>query len=101
MEAPLVSLSFGHSCVFLVGGPSRETAPTPILLRSGDVLVLSGEARRVFHGVPRIIEGSLPSSLLELDPELVHISTLEWSLCHDFLQSSRINMNARQLFFHS
>lgn len=49
---PLVSFSIGHSGIFLVGGPTRDTEPLPILLQSGDGLILSGkEGRRVFHGV--------------------------------------------------
>eukprot|EP00983_Pelagomonas_calceolata_P063513 1147761-Pelagomonas_calceolata.AAC.3 len=33
-----------------MGGPTRDTAPTPLLLRSGDVVVLGGSARNCFHG---------------------------------------------------
>ena len=38
----------------MVGGSTREAPPTPLLLRSGDAVVLAGQARRCFHGVPRI-----------------------------------------------
>ena len=58
LEAPLVSVSLGQSCVFLLGGRTRETEPTAILLRSGDVVIMSGEARRCYHGVPRIVRVS-------------------------------------------
>lgn len=33
-----------------MGGETRDTPPTPLLLRSGDVVVLSGAARRCYHG---------------------------------------------------
>ena len=52
LTQPLVSISLGRPGIFLIGGTSREIEPTPLLLRSGDVLY--GESRRCFHGVPRI-----------------------------------------------
>jgi len=61
---PLVSLSLGCSAVFLVG-PSRDEEPEAILLRSGDVVVLSGPARRYAHAVPRIFPGSCPEPLCD------------------------------------
>ena len=56
-----MSVSLGQSCVFLLGGRTRETEPTAMLLRSGDVVVMSGEARRCYHGVPRIVRVSHPN----------------------------------------
>jgi alkylated DNA repair protein alkB family protein 1 len=47
---PLVSISLGLDAVFLVGGETRQTKPLPMLLRSGDVVLMSGPTRRVFHG---------------------------------------------------
>ena len=42
MEQPLVSMSVGCEAVFLIGGLDRESPPTALLLRSGDVLIMSG-----------------------------------------------------------
>lgn len=53
--APLVSLSLGHSCVFLIGTEDRRDEPIPIVLNSGDVLIMHHKARRYFHGVPRFL----------------------------------------------
>lgn len=47
-----VNNSFGHSCIYLLGGPTREQSPTPILLQSGDILVMTGPCRSAFHGKP-------------------------------------------------
>ncbi|RKP27551.1 alpha-ketoglutarate-dependent dioxygenase AlkB-like protein, partial [Syncephalis pseudoplumigaleata] len=63
MEAPLVSLSIGHACIYLLGGEDRGQPPVPIYLRSGDVLVMTGASRYAYHGVPRIVENSLPDWL--------------------------------------
>ncbi|KAF9972490.1 hypothetical protein BGZ73_004398 [Actinomortierella ambigua] len=90
--APLVSFSFGHSCIYLLGGPDRETSPTPILLQSGDILVMTGPCRAAFHGVPRIIEDTLPSYLQKQKHES------EWDIFADYLQEARINLNIRQVF---
>ncbi|KAJ3932028.1 MAG: 2OG-Fe(II) oxygenase superfamily-domain-containing protein [Lentinula lateritia] len=50
--SPLVSISLGHAAVFLIGGLTRETEPNPILLRSGDMVIMSGPAcRRAYHGM--------------------------------------------------
>lgn len=54
LTKPLVSLSLGRPGIFLVGGTTRDIEPTALLVRSGDVVVLHGEARRCYHGVPRI-----------------------------------------------
>lgn len=65
LSLPLVSLSLGLSAVFLFGGRTREEVPTAIWLRSGDAIIVTGEARLCYHGVPRIVEGSCPDFLLD------------------------------------
>jgi 2OG-Fe(II) oxygenase superfamily len=46
----------GCAAIFLIGGNSRDTVPTPILLRSGDVVIMSGPAcRRAYHGMSFMI----------------------------------------------
>ncbi|NNU79023.1 alpha-ketoglutarate-dependent dioxygenase AlkB [Halovulum dunhuangense] len=63
MSQPVVSLSLGDPALFRVGGLERGAPTTSFDLESGDVLVMSGAARRVFHGVDRIRFGR--SSLLK------------------------------------
>jgi alkylated DNA repair protein alkB family protein 1 len=53
---PIVTMSLGCAAVFLIGGPDRQQPPTPLLLRSGDVVVLGGPARGCYHGVPRVLD---------------------------------------------
>ena len=55
---PIFSFCFGLSCVFLLGGPTRETAPVAVKLEAGDLMIMSGYSRVCYHGVPRIIENS-------------------------------------------
>lgn len=42
--------SLGHSCIYLIGGETRETVPTALYLRSGDIIVMTGPCRKAFHG---------------------------------------------------
>jgi alkylated DNA repair protein (DNA oxidative demethylase) len=53
-SAPVVSLSLGDDALFRVGGTRRNDPTRSFRLRSGDAVVLGGEARLAFHGVDRI-----------------------------------------------
>ncbi|MBX5040595.1 alpha-ketoglutarate-dependent dioxygenase AlkB [Rhizobium lentis] len=54
LQAPVVSISLGNSCLFRVGGLNRNDPTLSFKLSSGDVVVLEGEGRLCFHGVDRI-----------------------------------------------
>jgi len=60
-SSPLISVSLGLPCIFLLGGTTRAESPLPVLLRAGDILVLAGSARLRVHGVPTLI---VPRDLL-------------------------------------
>jgi DNA oxidative demethylase len=63
-EAPVVTISLGDSCVFRMAGVDRRTGPfTDIELASGDLLVFGGPNRRVFHGVPKLFDGTGPTDI--------------------------------------
>lgn len=100
----------GQAAVFLIGGLTRDEKAIPIVLRSGDVLIMSGpRCRRAFHGkvadalggvlakmltgVPRILERSLPIHL-KGDAE----DNEDWTLISEYLETTRININVRQVF---
>lgn len=53
-DAPVLSISLGDSCLFRVGENTRNGPTSSVRLDSGDVILLSGEARLAFHGVDRI-----------------------------------------------
>jgi DNA oxidative demethylase len=59
LSAPAISLSLGDTALFRVGGPSRNAATRSVRPASGNALSLAGEGRLAFHGVDRIIAGSL------------------------------------------
>ena len=58
LDAPVVSLSLGDSCLFRVGGVQRRDPTRSIRLASGDAVVLGGRARLAFHGVDRVLPGT-------------------------------------------
>ena len=57
---PIVSVSLGDAARFVVGGLSRKEPVNPMILRSGDVLVMGGPSRLRYHGVTRIQPGTAP-----------------------------------------
>jgi DNA alkylation damage repair protein AlkB len=59
---PIVSVSLGDAARFVVGGLSRKDPTNPMILRSGDVLVMGGPSRLRYHGVTRIQPGTAPES---------------------------------------
>jgi alkylated DNA repair protein alkB homolog 1 len=106
------AISLGNAAIFLIGGLTRDIQPTPILLRSGDVVIMSGpECRRAYHGarcffahklwltfnrslkgVPRILEATLPPHLHASDDDY------DWKPYEKYMCSTRINVNVRQVF---
>ena len=61
-EHPIFSYSFGLSCIFLIGGISKDDQPFAIILESGDLCIMSGFSRKCYHGVPKVIAGSFKIS---------------------------------------
>jgi DNA oxidative demethylase len=58
---PIVSVSLGASCQFLIGGLKRTDPVQKIALHSGDVVVWGASARLMFHGVaPVKVSGNAP-----------------------------------------
>lgn len=109
--------SFGQSAIFLLGGRSKNIEPLPILLSSGDVVIMSKEARLCYHAVPKILPASASPWNEELTslnchkPDFKYISNqtnmmdlmnenidnIEWRKFQNYIAESRINMNVRQV----
>lgn len=86
LTKPLLSFSFGNAAVFLIGGPTKgDYPPSPLLLRSGDILLMTGSSRLCFHAVPRILA----------DPQF-HENAEEISC--SYIHDKRININVRQVY---
>ncbi len=63
MRWPVVSISLGDDGLFRIGNLTRGGKTESIWLRSGDVVVMGGDARLTYHGVDRIKAGT--STLLK------------------------------------
>ncbi|XP_037937015.1 nucleic acid dioxygenase ALKBH1 [Teleopsis dalmanni] len=125
LTAPLFSLSFGQTAIFLIGGKSIEEKPSAIFLQSGDLLIMSQEARLCYHAVPRIMKtqkepwneniapncaylpnGKKVKTDFLLDPTEWNINATLfekvidetfWMPYRNYLNDSRININVRQV----
>lgn len=101
--------SFGQSAIFLLGGLHRQDPPTAMYMHSGDVMVMSGQSRLLYHAVPRILSaprghGALetdgccrPASSLQDSTVVEPVSEEDWAVCSRYIQSSRVNVTVRQV----
>mmetsp|Transcript_38670 Transcript_38670/g.121836 ORF Transcript_38670/g.121836 Transcript_38670/m.121836 type:complete len:294 (-) Transcript_38670:158-1039(-) len=101
-ESPIISISLGCSAVFLAGGRTKDEEPIPLLLRSGDVMVMSGESRRCYHGVPRILSWEEEKAYFPEAQQLVSPADLkdrgeDGERMMEYFKSHRINLNVRQV----
>lgn len=79
-----------------------------MFMRSGDIMVMSGSSRLLYHAVPCILPAPsghpLPSCLDqrtskdELNECIVQtVCEKDWEVCSLYLKTSRINMTVRQV----
>lgn len=57
-SCPVLSISLGDDALFRMGNPTKGGKTDTIWLRSGDVVVMGGEARLAYHGIDRTRPGS-------------------------------------------
>ncbi|XP_058103174.1 alpha-ketoglutarate-dependent dioxygenase alkB isoform X2 [Magnolia sinica] len=91
---PIVSISLGCKAIFLLGGKSREDTPVAMFLRSGDIVLMAGQARECFHGIPRIFTDEENA---EVSPLASQFSSHEDLCFKEYIRTSRININIRQV----
>lgn len=87
---PLFSFSFGQSAVFVLGGQTLDEEPIAVKIGSGDVVVMSGECRLAYHGVPRIFSSDTKFDALSEE------GSVDEAIA-SYLNKNRINMNVRQV----
>ncbi|CAG4952712.1 unnamed protein product [Colias eurytheme] len=117
LEAPLFSFSFGQSAIFLLGGHDKSVEPSAFLLSSGDIAVMSKEARLCYHAVPKILPSTkqpwnhkdmtcIKNSGVEfkyvVEDDLIkamnkNLNEEEWRKFNNYVEESRININVRQV----
>ena len=55
---PVLSISLGDTALFRIGGVQRSDPTRSLRLTSGDICVLGGPSRRIYHGIDRVVPGS-------------------------------------------
>ncbi|XP_071770455.2 nucleic acid dioxygenase ALKBH1 [Centroberyx gerrardi] len=102
---PLLSFSFGQSAIFLLGGTQREDPATAMYMHSGDVMVMSGPSRLLYHAVPRIVPAprenpcrpALETHTQEESALVGPVSEEDRTVCSRYMESSRVNVTIRQV----
>jgi DNA oxidative demethylase len=70
---PIVSVSLGAPCKFIIGGLRRNDPTRSFTLNDGDVLVWGGAARLVFHGVrPLPVDSAVRHNITLAHDQTVH-----------------------------
>ena len=80
LSCPLLSISFAQSAIFLVGGKTKDICPKALLLNSGDVIIMSGDSRLAYHGIPKVLA---PAGDDEAIPACLLMETLAQNPLHD------------------
>jgi 2OG-Fe(II) oxygenase superfamily len=118
LDKPIVSISLGRPAVFVLGGKTLQDGPIiPMIVRSGDVIVLGGDARLNYHSMARLLPRTVPTTppMMEQDPSLLVVTPAQVGMVrerpslapHDeylvdrYLASHRININIRQVYNNS
>lgn len=58
LKSPIITISLGDDCLFNVGSTDYSDKGVDITLKSGDVLVMSGQSRLAYHEVKALIPGN-------------------------------------------
>ncbi|KAK5108423.1 hypothetical protein LTR62_008310 [Meristemomyces frigidus] len=110
---PLVSISIGCDAVFIVALEDEEddciniaeprSASTGLRsavlrLRSGDAVLMSGESRYAWHGVPKVIAGTCPDWLQDWPAVGSEENVQRFKAYKGWMGGKRINLNVRQMF---
>jgi len=93
LDRPIVSISLGCPAIFLLGYEDRHRAPTALMLRSGDAVILGGESRRCYHGVPRVFDSNERGFEL---PEELRVDAWDAEFA-EYISHTRINISIRTI----
>jgi len=111
LAKPIISLSLGCSALYLLGGRKKDLDPLPLLLRSGDAIIMTGESRLCYHGIPAILPHAFEAEMRGLSRDSLasqladHLAVIEEEENNisqhvlRYLEQHRINMNARQVCY--
>ena len=98
----------------MIGGRSKDITPVAMVVRSGDVVVMSGESRYCYHGVPHVLSAEEEKILFpdtvdglssidssensgSLGGEVLNGDASPRAQVKHYLTVGRININVRQV----
>ncbi|KRZ61023.1 Alkylated DNA repair protein alkB -like protein 1, partial [Trichinella nativa] len=105
LDAPLISVSLGQTAIFLIGTSKPSDPPEALVLRSGDIVVMSGPSRVAFHALPRVICNVRYSKrAFQEEQQQQHQQDATFELVEEidplivgYMNAHRINLNIRQV----
>lgn len=84
--------------MFIIGDTHKDAEPLCVRLESGDMFVMAGYARRCYHGVPRVVEGSWKGNGgIEKEGKMEGKPNGRKEVIA-YLQTHRVNINIRQVY---
>lgn len=99
---PLASVSLGCDALFIAGlegeSPDEKPRVATIRLRSGDAVLMSGESRYAWHGVPKVLEGTCPSWMEDWPCRQSESDSARFEHWRGWMKGKRVNLNVRQMF---
>lgn len=99
---PLASVSLGCDALFIagLGGESEDRKPrvATVRLRSGDAVLMSGESRYAWHGVPKVLEGTCPTWMEDWPCRSDGSDESRFEHWRGWMKGKRVNLNVRQMF---
>jgi alkylated DNA repair protein alkB homolog 1 len=116
---PLVSISLGCEAVFIVGvedqvsapavpaAPGGSSAPSTtkynmrsavLRLHSGDAVLMSGQSRYAWHGLPRVMPDTCPAYLQDWPATGSEDNKQRYAAYKGWMKGKRVNLNVRQMF---
>lgn len=123
---PIISFSLGTTALFLLGTHEKSFSPHAFVVRSGDVVVMSEEARIGYHGVPSLLSKKVEDHFLQSKEStfntlltsiqsnninkyqeiIINEYNKDNSICSlhsllTYLSDNRLNMNIRQVKHHT
>ncbi|KAH7050161.1 hypothetical protein B0J12DRAFT_710818 [Macrophomina phaseolina] len=100
-ERALASFSLGCDGIFVIAKDEGDGDTVAIRVRSGDCILLSGEARWAWHAMPRTIAGTCPEHLAKWPvgtPGATEEEKRAYEKWKGYMAAKRINISCRQVW---
>jgi len=97
LDRPIVSISLGCCGIFLLGQENIDAEPTAMMVRSGDAVILGGESRKCYHGVPRVFASHEGDDARFALPPALRPDAWDDHALAQYISHTRINISIRDI----